>query len=61
MPVMTEPDRELTVVDVAQRLGIGTERVRERIKTGRLKARKEGRGWRIKESDLQQYLKETET
>lgn len=62
MPTMTtEPDRELTVVEVALRLGVGTERVRERIKSGKLKARKEGRSWRIKEGDFKKYLKETET
>lgn len=51
--------KELTVPEVAVRLGIGTERVRERIKTGKLKARKEGRSYRILEEDFQQYLRET--
>lgn len=56
----TDEGKELTVPEVAVRLGIGSERVRARIKAKQLKARKEGRGYRIKESDLQKYLKERE-
>jgi excisionase family DNA binding protein len=56
----TDQDKELTVPEVAVRLGIGSERVRARIIEGKLKARKEGRKYLIKESSLRKYLEGTE-
>jgi excisionase family DNA binding protein len=56
----TDQDKELTVPEVAVRLGIGSERVRARIIAGKLKARKEGRKYLIKEKSLREYLEGTE-
>lgn len=50
-----QQDRWLTVTEVAQRLGVDTMTVRRRIKSKKLRARREGKVYRILESDLEQY------
>jgi excisionase family DNA binding protein len=52
-------DRELTLDEVARRLGISYDTVLRRVRTKRIRARKEGQEWRVKESDLQKYIEST--
>jgi excisionase family DNA binding protein len=42
----------LTTEEAGQRLGIGKQRVRDLIESGRLPAKKFGRTWMIEEQDL---------
>jgi excisionase family DNA binding protein len=58
MHPMTQ-ERELTTQEVAERLRISWLSVIRRIQAGKLRARKEGNEWRIKESDLEAYIKST--
>ena len=53
-------DKYLSVEEIAENLSIPTETVRVWIRKGRLKAVKLGRHWRIKEVDLQTFIKEQE-
>lgn len=55
-----EHARELTLDEVAERLRISSYTVRRRILEGKLKARKEGREYRVREHDLETYLRNTE-
>jgi excisionase family DNA binding protein len=59
--ITMEQDRELTIVQVAYRLSVSEMTVRRRIEAGRIQARKEGNEWRIKESELQRYIRSTQT
>jgi excisionase family DNA binding protein len=46
--------------DVAEILGFKEKTVREWLRTGKLKGKKVGRLWRIKESDLEEFINNTE-
>jgi len=46
--------------DVAEILGFKEKTVREWLRTGKLKGKKVGRVWRIKESDLEEFLDDAE-
>jgi len=54
---MENKERLLSPEEVAKRLAISPKTVREYLREGRIKAMKVGRLWRVRESDLQQYLK----
>lgn len=46
--------------DVAEILGFKEKTVREWLRTGKLKGKKVGRLWRIKESDLEEFINNAE-
>lgn len=54
-------DRYQTVQEVADRLEVAEATVRQWIKTGTLRAIAIGKGWRIADSDLAQFLIARET
>ena len=43
--------------EVAERLSISAQTFRGYIRTGRIRAIKVGRLWRVRESDLQEYMR----
>ena len=55
----TEPERLLTVEEVATRLNLHPETIRRYLQRGLLKGVKFGNrgGWRIKESDLDDFMR----
>ena len=52
-------EKEYTTEEVAARLRVHRLTVIHRIEAGVLPARKEGREWRIKASDLEAYIQST--
>lgn len=54
-------DRYQTVQDVADRLKVSEATVRHWIKEGALRAIDIGKGWRISDADLQDFLRLHET
>ena len=54
-------DRYQTVQEVADRLEVAEATVRQWIKTGALRAIDIGRGWRVSDTDLSQFLTAHET
>lgn len=54
-------DRYQTVQDVADRLGVAEATVRHWIKSGALRGIDIGKGWRISDTDLREFLKARET
>jgi excisionase family DNA binding protein len=54
-------DRYQTVQDIADRLDVAEATVRQWIKSGALRAIDIGKGWRISDTDLAQFLKTRET
>ena len=54
-------DQYQTVQGVADRLEVAEATVRQWIKTGALRAIDIGKGWRISDTDLAQFLKDHET
>ena len=54
-------DRYQTVQEVADRLEVAEATVRQWIKSGALRAIDIGKGWRISDTDLAQFLKARET
>lgn len=54
-------DRYQTVQEVAERLAVAEATVRQWIKSGALRAIDIGKGWRISNTDLDQFLKVRET
>ena len=54
-------DRYQTVQEVADRLEVAEATVRQWIKSGALRAIDIGKGWRIADTDLTQFLKSRET
>lgn len=52
-----EMDRMLTPHIISMRLGVTSNMVISEIKTGKLKAFKIGRLWKIRESDYNEYMK----
>lgn len=49
-------DKLLTPEEVAERLVLSPNTIRTWLRTGKIKGIKAGRLWRIKESDLQEFL-----
>lgn len=57
---MMEKEKELTIEEVAVRLGISYQTARRRVvKEKVIRARREGLEWRVLESDLQRYIEST--
>lgn len=54
-------DRYQTVQEIAERLEVAQATVRLWIKSGALRAIFIGKGWRISDTDLAQFLKARET
>jgi len=54
-------DQYQTVQEVAGRLEVAEATVRQWIKSGALRAIHIGKGWRISDTDLAQFLKDHET
>lgn len=54
-------DRYQTVQEVADRLEVAEATVRQWIKSGALRAIDIGKGWRISDTDLAQFLTSRET
>lgn len=54
-----EEERELTVEEVADRLRVSKMTVTRRIAARKLRARREGHSWRILESDLKIYIRQS--
>ena len=57
MAIEPSEDRLLTVNDVAERLQVHPITVRRHIKAGKLRAVRVGRSVRIREADLEEYLR----
>jgi excisionase family DNA binding protein len=53
MTTMTE--RELTLAEVAASLRVSVDTARELLARGEIQARKQGRQWRVLESDVEAY------
>ncbi len=52
-------DQELTLDEVARRLQVSYDTALRRVRGKKIRARKEGLVWRVKESDLQKYIDDT--
>lgn len=57
---MNPVERLLTVQEVAERLRLSTRTVRLWLQTGRLKGLRVGGRWRVRDSDLMEFLREAE-
>ena len=57
----TPQDRYQTVQEVADRLEVAEATVRQWIKSGALRAIDIGKGWRISDTDLAQFLRSRQT
>ena len=55
---MNEPERLLGRKQVAERLGLSPLTVGKMMRAGRLPAFKMGRLWRVREADLDTYVRE---
>jgi excisionase family DNA binding protein len=53
---MLAAERFLSLEDVAERLQVSDRTVRRWVKDGKLAAYKPGREWRIRPSDLEEFL-----
>lgn len=49
-------DQELTLDEVARRLRVSYDTALRRVRSKKIRARKEGLVWRVRESDLQKYI-----
>lgn len=58
MKLMTEYERELTLAEVAASLRVSENTARALLKSGVIPARKQGRQYRISESDVEKYKQE---
>jgi len=56
---MEQDEQELTIAEVARRLRISQNTVLRRIKVGLLRARRDGKLWRVTRSDLIDYIEST--
>jgi excisionase family DNA binding protein len=54
--IMLAEERFLSLEDVAERLQVSDRTVRRWVKDGKLAAYKPGREWRIRPSDLEEFL-----
>lgn len=52
-------EQEYTTDEVAQRLRIHRLTVIRKIEAGEMRARKQGREWRISQADLEAYIRST--
>jgi excisionase family DNA binding protein len=52
-------EREYTVEEIAEILHVNLDTVYRRINSKKLRARKEGKGWRVSETDLRAYIDST--
>lgn len=59
MSAVIMEDQELTLEEVARRLQISYDTALKRVRTKKIRARKEGLEWRVRESDLQKYIEST--
>jgi excisionase family DNA binding protein len=59
MGVLMAEERELTLTQVAARLGVTVETVRPLLQDGTIPSRKQGRQWRVLESDVERYIEAT--
>lgn len=60
LTLLTSPtvdEEPLTVEEVARRLNLSTDRTREKLANGEIRAKKVGRRWLVMPSDLQAYLR----
>lgn len=57
--IIMQEQREYTVRDVARILGVNRMTVIRRLEAGKIRARKEGNRWRIREDDLNSYIDQT--
>ena len=58
--IMNQEDRELTLAEVAERLQISYQTAYRRVaREKKIRARREGLEWRVKESDLADYIHRT--
>jgi len=53
--MLTMTDRELTLAEVAASLRVSADTARELLVTAQIPARKQGRQWRVRESDVEAY------
>lgn len=49
-------DQELTLDEVSRRLQVSYDTALRRVRSRKIRARKEGMVWRVRESDLQKYI-----
>jgi excisionase family DNA binding protein len=54
-------DKLLNTEEIAEYLRISTVFARRLLRQGKLKGKKVGKDWRVKKSDLQEYLNQDET
>jgi excisionase family DNA binding protein len=54
-------DKLLNTEEIAEYLRISTVFARRLLRQGKLKGKKVGKEWRVKKSDLQEYLNQDET
>jgi excisionase family DNA binding protein len=52
-------EREYTVEEIADILHVNLDTVYRRINSKKLRARKEGKSWRVSETDLRSYIDST--
>ena len=48
-------ERELTLVEVAASLRVGIDAARDLLQSGEIPSRKQGRSWRVLDSDVEAY------
>jgi excisionase family DNA binding protein len=53
---MTIEERLFSIEEVAERLGMSRYTIAEWLRSGRLKGRRIGRFWRVKENDLEAFI-----
>jgi excisionase family DNA binding protein len=53
---LAEPSYKMTLAEAAKESGLQSDTLRSQINKGRLKARKEGRDWKVELADLYNYL-----
>jgi len=51
----------LTPIQIARRLNLHPNTIRDFLKTGQIKAVKLGKVWRVEEEDLEQFLRDHRT
>lgn len=54
---MVPKERLLTPEDAAERLAVSSKTIRDWLRAGKLKGAKAGRLWRVREEDLEEFLK----
>lgn len=59
MSIVMEREEWLTMPEVCEILRLDRNTVRLRIESGLIPARREGRGWRFRRTDIQAYIDST--